>query len=160
MLGFEFSDGPVKWDRYMRADAFEALRIEPKGQEAQHGVVYRPDQLVFFVTLDKSKQQESLQYKDEFVSPQEFQWQSQNQTSQMSDRGKRFESQRESGLPIHLFVRKESKTGGKTNPFIYIGKLTFLRWEGNKPITIWWELEESVPQELWQELDVPEPRES
>jgi hypothetical protein len=148
-------EGPTRWERYTRDDAFQALRITPKGWDRQTGVVERPDQFAFFVTLEKKEKAESLQYEDEFLSPTEFQWQSQNRTARDSARGARYEEQPESGIPVHLFVRARAKTGSQTNPFIYVGPLTLLRWQGDKPITIWWRLEEAVPEELWEELGVP-----
>lgn len=148
-------DGPTRWHRYTRDEGFKALGIEPKGWDRQQGVVERPDQLAFFVTLDKTGKAETHQYEDRFVSPTEFQWQSQNSRTRSSDRGQRYLRQEQDSLPVHLFVRHRSKTGSKTNPFLYVGQLRFLRWEGDKPITIWWELEQEVPRELRSELGVP-----
>jgi hypothetical protein len=48
-----------------------------------------------------------------------------------------------------------TEVGGKTSPFVYCGRLGFERWEGEKPITVWWRLERAVPRELWRELGVP-----
>jgi len=49
---------------------------------------------------------------------------------------------------VHLFVRATSKVAGKTQPFIYCGELEFERWEGDKPITVWWRLSAPVRTEL------------
>lgn len=150
-------DGPVRWHRYTRDEAFKALGINPKGREPQQGVVERPDQFVFFVTLDKTGKAESHQYEDRFESPTQFHWQSQNRTTRSSARGQRYLQQEQDSLPVHLFVRHRAKTGNKTSPFLYVGQLRFLRWEGDKPITIWWGLEEEVPERLKGELGVPGP---
>ncbi|HEU5117847.1 MAG TPA: DUF3427 domain-containing protein, partial [Isosphaeraceae bacterium] len=64
---------------------------------------------------------------------------------------------RERGIAVHLFVRGQAKVNGKTQPFIYCGALEFERWEGEKPITVWWRLRQPVPEHLRAELDVPEP---
>ena len=102
----------------------------------------------------KEGRDEAIQFDDRFISATEFQWESQNRDTRESDRGQRFLSQERDRLPIHLFVRREQKTGSKTNPFIYAGKLQFIRWENDRPIRIWWRLEEAVPEALWGELDV------
>lgn len=147
-------DGPTLWERYTRAEAFKAVGIEPKGWDKQQGVVERPDQFVFFVTLDKTGRDEAIQFDDRFLSATEFQWESQNRDKRESDRGQRFLNQEHDGLPIHLFVRRKQKTGSKTHPFFYAGKLQFVRWEGDNPIRIWWMLEEAVPARLVGELKV------
>lgn len=61
-------------------------------------------------------------------------------------------STRNGQLPIHLFVRQKAKIKGQSQPFLYGGRLRFLRWDGDKPITIWWELQEDVPSRLREEL--------
>lgn len=61
----------------------------------------------------------------------------------------------ETDYQIHLFVRRGNKVNGKTNPFIYLGQPRFVGWEGEKPITVEWELPEAVPRVLWAELGVP-----
>ena len=44
--------------------------------------------------------------------------------------------------------------GGTTQPFLYAGTLDFERWEGERPITVWWKMEEAVPEGVWGELRV------
>ena len=55
---------------------------------------------------------------------------------------------------MHLFVRKHRREGSRTAPFLYCGELEFQRWEGERPITVWWELDEPVPEQLWRELEI------
>ncbi len=56
-------------------------------------------------------------------------------------------------MPVHLFIRKTGKiNGGKAAPFIYCGDVAFVDWEGEKPITVRWQVPEVVPQKLWKEL--------
>lgn len=153
--GSELPDGPDAWGRYKRQEAFDALGIDPQGWEPQMGVVERPDQIVFFVTLDKSAHAEEHQYTDHFISPSEFHWQSQNRTSRTSDRALRYRASRDDDLPVHLFVRRRAKVKSKTQPFIYAGRLLFERWEGDQPVTVWWKMGDPVPEYLREELRVP-----
>ena len=53
---------------------------------------------------------------------------------------------------LHGEVPKE---GGKTAGFVYCGPVEFQRWEGEKPITVWWRLAVAVPEPLRQLLRVP-----
>jgi hypothetical protein len=130
------------------------------GWEPQSGIVERPDSLTFFVTLDKEQHAETYQYRDQFLSPTEFQWQSQNKNTQASSIGQAIRHHRERGITVHLFVRGQAKVNGKTQPFIYCGALEFERWEGEKPITVWWRLGEAVPEQLRAELGRLSPSES
>ena len=97
---------------------------------------------------------QALQYQDRFLSPTEFHWQSQNKNSQSSDLGQTILHHKERGIPVYLLVRRRDKVGGTTQPFLYAGELTFVRWEGERPITVLWELTEPVPEPLWGELGV------
>lgn len=147
--------GPVLWQRYRREDAAHALGITFVGREAESGVVRRPGMFAFFVTLEKREKPEKQRYKDEFLSPDKFQWQSQNRTTRKSAWGREMERHQALGVVIHLFVRRRAKLAGRTEPFLYAGRLLFDSWEGDKPITIWWRLHEPVPDGLHGELTVP-----
>jgi superfamily II DNA or RNA helicase/diadenosine tetraphosphate (Ap4A) HIT family hydrolase len=147
--------GPKRWARYKRDEAAKASGFEFKGMEDQSGIVQRPGAIYLFVTLDKKEAPAAHKYRDQFLSATEFEWQSQNRTRQESSLGQDLHNHRERKVDIHLFVRRAKKVAGKTSPFIYCGHLEFKRWEGDKPITVWWELEEAVPREMWEELSVP-----
>lgn len=150
-------DGPQLWQRYTRAQAAEALGIKFGGWEQQSGIVERPDQLVFFVTLEKAELDQAYQYQDRFLGPDEFQWQSQNRNTQASALGQRIRNQLSTGLPVHLFARRQKKVSGRTSPFVYCGMLQFDRWQGDRPITVWWRLRQPVPSRLFKELKIGAP---
>jgi superfamily II DNA or RNA helicase/HKD family nuclease/diadenosine tetraphosphate (Ap4A) HIT family hydrolase len=143
------------WQRYMRADAVNALGFEFRGQEAQSGIFERPGLILLFVTLDKGNLPEAHRYEDQFLSATEFRWQSQNRTTQASRVGTDLRDHRARGIAVHLFVRRQPKIRGRAEPFVYCGEVSYERWEDEKPITVWWTLAEAVPQSLWNELKVP-----
>ena len=60
----------------------------------------------------------------------------------------------ERGIPVHLLVRKTGKIAGKGAPFIYCGDVEFVDWDGEKPITVRWQLAEALPQRLAELFDV------
>ena len=97
---------------------------------------------------------EAHQYRDQFLSADEFQWQSQNSTRQTSKRGLLFSAHKERGVSVRLFVRPTAKLDGKAAPFYYCGVLEFERWEGEKPITIWWHMKESLPEHLHERMGI------
>jgi superfamily II DNA or RNA helicase/HKD family nuclease/diadenosine tetraphosphate (Ap4A) HIT family hydrolase len=141
-------DGPVLWQAYTRHDAAAAVGITLVGWEPQSGIIQRPDSLTFFVTLNKDSHADAYQYRDQFLSPTEFQWQSQNKNTRASTIGQAIRHHKERNIAVHLFVRAEAKLAGQTQPFTYCGRLKFVRWEGEKPITVWWQLREAVPEPL------------
>lgn len=114
-----------------------------------------PGTQFLLVSLEKAGQQEQFQYRDHFVSPTEFEWQSQNRATQSNTYGLRVKNHRERGEAVHLFVRRHRKLNGGSAPFVYCGEVDFARWTGEKPITVRWTLREPVPQRLWAELKVP-----
>jgi hypothetical protein len=109
--------------------------------------------LFLFVTLDKAAHDEAFQYKDRFLTATQFQWQSQNRTTQASEAGKSIQAHQEQAITVHLFVRAKPKTSdGRGAPFYYCGPVNFVSWEGNQPITVIWRLVKAVPSVLWSEL--------
>jgi superfamily II DNA or RNA helicase/HKD family nuclease/diadenosine tetraphosphate (Ap4A) HIT family hydrolase len=146
---------PRLWRPYKRADIPGFFGFAFKGRESQQGVVTRPGSTLLFVTLDKKKKEQKFQYEDEFLSPQEFRWQSQNKTKRESNAGLIYKEHFSRGQHIHLFVRQQEKIRNKTQPFHYLGELDFVRWDGDMPITVWWRLRNPVPRELHQLLRVP-----
>ncbi|MDA1073510.1 MAG: DUF3427 domain-containing protein [Proteobacteria bacterium] len=89
------------------------------------------------------------QYEDRFLSSDEFQWVSQNRTTQGSKAGAMIHDHGESGISVHLFVRDQRKTpDGNAASFIYCGDVEFLDWEGDKPVTVRWRMKEQLPDQL------------
>ena len=105
--------------------------------------------MFLFVTLEKKSFDEAQRYDDHFISPTEFQWQSQNRTTQDSKHGQIIQRHRDLGYTLHLWVRETKTRSGHATPFRYCGPLDFLRWEGEKPITVWWRLQNPVPERYW-----------
>jgi hypothetical protein len=151
----EIAAGPRLWATYQRKAVPPLFGFDFRAMENQSGVVERDRITLLFVTLDKREKPEAHRYQDEFLSPTEFKWQSQNRTRQDSDSGRRIINHIALGVGIHLFMRAVAKVRGQTQPFIYCGPLTFERWQGEKPITVWWRLETQVPLELRSQLRVP-----
>ena len=111
----------------------------------------KPDYFIF-VNLHKNADiKESINYKDKFITPGVFQWQSPNSTTQDSEVGQNIIFSYKRGINLHLFVRKFEEVEGITQPFTYLGKVVPFSdtAEGNKPITIHFALENRVPDEMY-----------
>jgi hypothetical protein len=139
---------------YRREDVAIALGTTYRGQTWQSGIVTVGNRILLFVTLNKTTMDERYVYKDKFLSSEVFQWQSQNQTTQHGVVGRRLREHREQGLEIHLFVRRDAKSSGRTMPFFYCGVLDFIEWEGERPITVKWQLKQPLTDGLWEHLRV------
>jgi hypothetical protein len=117
------------------------------------GFVRQGQHIFLFVTLDKKDHVEAFQYKDHFLSPAEFEWQSQNRTTQEGRDGQTIRNHNEQGVTIQLFIRAKAKTpDGRGESFLYCGLVNFVSWTGEKPITVVWSLAKPLPEPLWGEF--------
>ncbi len=147
---------PVLWKAYAREQIPGLFGLEFNTSVWQQGFVRRGDKTFLLVTLDKSTAAATHKYRDHFLSAGEFEWQSQNQTSRASKPGESIRDHAKLGIEVMLFIRKQSKTrDGKASPFVYCGQVDFIRWDDDKPITVWWKLRNEVPGRLHGELKVP-----
>ena len=109
----------------------------------------------YFLYVDLKKDEnikESINYKDRFLSPKRFQWETPNSTVQASKRGKDIIFNEERNIKLHLFVRKFKEIDKVIQPYIYVGCINTYSYEGNKPITIQTKLEHELPPKIYEEL--------
>jgi hypothetical protein len=120
----------------------------------QQGYVNQAGKIFLFVTLDKSGMPEEHRYGDRFLARDLLEWKSQNQHSQTSKAGRTIHGHEDSGIPVHLFVRKRRKVGSEGAAFIYCGELRFEDWEGDNPITVRWRLKQPLSERVAQLFEV------
>jgi hypothetical protein len=146
---------PELWRPYTREEIPALFGFEFNSAIWNSGFVKLPGHLFLLVTLEKGGLDKSFKYQDKFLSPDILQWQSQNRTEQKSAHSEAIRNHSEQGLAVHVFVRREKRIGGgEAAPFVYCGNLNFESWSGNKPITVRWKLQMSVPKSLWGSLGV------
>jgi superfamily II DNA or RNA helicase/diadenosine tetraphosphate (Ap4A) HIT family hydrolase len=145
------------WQSYSREQIPPLFGMEFSQAIWNVGYVRRSGHIFLLVTLDKEGHASAFQYRDKFLGPDLFQWQSQNRTRRDSADGQEIREHRQKNVPVHLFVRAQKKRAGQSGaaPFIYCGDVEFVDWEGDAPITVRWRLSEPVPRRLQQELAVP-----
>jgi hypothetical protein len=144
------------WRTYSREEIPGLFGFEFSTAIWNAGFVKRPGHVFLLATLDKSGHGSEFQYKDHFVSRTEFEWQSQNRTSQESADGRDIRENVERGVAVHLFVRGQKKMPrGGAAPFVYCGDVQFAEWHGNRPITVRWKLPTAVPDAVWASLSGP-----
>ena len=109
----------------------------------------------FFVTLQKTEADYSptTLYEDFALSPSEFHWQTQSNTSVESETGQRYIHHSEHGYTPLLFVREKQKTStGRAAPYFFLGTCRYLRHSGTRPISIVWKLDTPMPARLFRQV--------
>lgn len=107
-----------------------------------------------FINLKKSEEDFSptTMYDDYAINETLFHWQTQNSASPHSDKGRSYINQIQLGKVILLFVRESKKDEHNfTRGSVFLGKASFVNYEGSKPMSIKWKLEEPIPNYIWQE---------
>lgn len=105
---------------------------------------------LLFVTLDKSDAlHEGVAYDDYAISRSLFHWQSQSSTRPNTPTGQRYIQQADNGWQFQLFIRLN-----KQSPYRACGPADFVSYHGAKPMNITWQLQEPLPDELFQAFSV------
>ena len=108
-----------------------------------HVVLREKGAHILLVTLNKQGRQKDHRYQDYFIDDQTFHWQSQNSTSPNTSKGRELIEHQSRGTDIHLFVR-ENKLGpdNKAAPFQYCGKVYYQSHEGERPMSVTFQLQQ------------------
>lgn len=122
---------------------------------SNNGVIHLPERRAdaFFVTLDKDPQRfsPSTMYHDYALAADRFHWQTPNATGVDTPVGQRYLRHAELGYTPLLFVRHAAKQAdGLTAPFCFLGPLRYLRHEGDRPISIVWQLLTPMPATVYE----------
>lgn len=121
-----------------------------KKSSFREGVLYLKDKKtdMFFITLNKSEKDysETTMYDDYAIDDELFHWQSQSGTSDVSPTGQRYINHESMGSKVILFVREKKSTNGITEPYYCLGTAKFISYEGSKPMSIEWKLDNKVPE--------------
>ena len=141
------------WRPYSREEIPGLFGLEFSRAIWNAGFVVQAGHMFLLVTLEKRGKQETHQYEDRFLTTDSFLWQSQNRTTQVSLHGQDISQHVDRGIVVHLFVRAQSKTAhGRAAPFVYCGDVDFVSWQGDQPITVTWQLRETMPARVWNTL--------
>ena len=146
--------GPVLWKSYDRREIPPLFGAEFNEGSWNAGIVRLDHRLILLTTLRKGSLSAGNHYEDAFLDDRTIQWQSQSRTRQDSRHGAMI-SGRESSAEVHMFVRAGKLREGRAAPFVYCGRVSFLGWEGEQPITVRFGLPEPVPAHLRRSFAVP-----
>jgi superfamily II DNA or RNA helicase len=109
---------------------------------------------LLFINLIKSEEDFSptTMYIDYAISEKLFHWQSQNSARPDIGKGLSYINHEVNNKKILLFVREKANDElGNTMGYVFIGEGKFKENEGEKPMSIKWELSEPIPNYLWKE---------
>ncbi|MBE0576221.1 MAG: DUF3427 domain-containing protein [Desulfuromonadales bacterium] len=135
----------VGWE-FMREEipALFGEEFNPGNWHSGHVVLNDHRAHILLVTLNKQGKSEDHRYHDYWVDETTFHWQSQNNTTPESKRGKELIEHQKKGIAIHLFVRERKLSGNKAAPFTYYGPVTYARHKGSAPMSIEWRVQSGV----------------
>lgn len=139
---------PTLWQTYLREKIPPLFGLTFSEAIWNTGFVATDRYLFLLVTLEKDDLPDDHDYEDKFLSPDRFQWKSQNRTTQASKHGQLLRHHVAKGLKVHLFIRRSKKIRSQSAPFYYCGDVTFETWQDERPITINWRLPVPVPERL------------
>lgn len=140
----------ILYQNYTRNDIIFLSGSTAKEGQWREGVSRVGNHYYLFINLNKDESvSDHLHYKDYFIDQSHFHWQSQNQTSHQSERGKDYIYHKERGKHIHLFVRKFNEMHGMTLPFMYLGEVDYVSSHGDQPMNIKWKLHHPVPEDIF-----------
>ncbi|WP_405932200.1 DUF3427 domain-containing protein [Streptomyces sp. NBC_00827] len=104
------------------------------------------------ITLDKDEKDFSPQtrYHDYALSETLFHWESQNQVSETSATGVRYQDHAVRGSHVLLFVRRYKTTDiGGAQPWMLLGPAEYVDHKGSNPMAIKWKLAHEIPADVW-----------
>ena len=142
--------------KYTRTDVFAALGIGDgvKPPPSREGLTSTPDGRydAFFVDLQKAERDYSptTMYRDYAISRQLFHWESQSTQAPNQPRVRRWIEHQQRGGSILLFVRDKKRSELGTQPFTFLGPVTYIDHRGERPIAFTWKLPEQMPEELFE----------
>jgi len=136
---------------YSRDEIVAAFRDNPASMRQGTFYVEELSLDVHIVTLRKSERDFSptTRYADYLISPDQLHWESQSTTTAGSATGQRLIH----GRGRHLFfVREERGQDNRTAPFMCLGFAEPISHKSEKPITLVWKLQHSVPDSVYVRL--------
>ncbi|MBO8192168.1 DUF3427 domain-containing protein [Streptomyces oryzae] len=141
---------------YTRAEVLTAIGqtafTGPWPSQSQSGVEWCQEANVdiLFVTLVKKEKDftEDTRYNDYAIDARLFHWESQKDTAPHTKSGIRYQTHKESGSDVFLFVRKYINNEVGAAPFTFLGPAEYVSHAGEKPMQINWKLQHDVPGEI------------
>ena len=128
--------------------------LETAGQVGV-GVLHFPEikAYVLLITFQKTDRDfsPSTMYADYPLSRDLLHWESQANTAQHHKDGQNLIHHEDRGYTVLVFAREQKKRNNVTVPFTYLGPVSLVRYEGERPIKMVWHLQCSMPVEMFED---------
>jgi hypothetical protein len=142
--------------RYSRNEIIAALGngdgVKPK--VTQGGILWAHEAQsdVFFVDLHKAERDYSptTMYRDYAVNRELFHWESQSRQTPEQPVVQRYINHQAQGSRVLLFVRERKRDVLGTQPFYFLGPVSYVDHRGEKPVSFTWRLPQPMPEELFE----------
>ncbi|WP_071461572.1 DUF3427 domain-containing protein [Bacillus massilinigeriensis] len=122
---FDKTKALTLFQKYSRRDACRLLNWPHDDSSTIYGYRAKHHTCPIFVTYHKKNEVETSQaYGDEFLAPELFKWFTRNRLNLDSTEVKNILSYKESGMAIHLFVKKDD---GEGTDFYYLGQADIVK---------------------------------
>ena len=142
------------YSTYTRAQALAALDFWKTSSEGVTRVKEKKTTCLF-ITLNKGNNyySPSTAYHDYSINEELFHWQSQNATGANTSVGQRYIHHKEQKENILIFVREQKDGPLGSVPFMFLGKGNFVSYQGEKPMSIIWKLDNKIPAKFLEVTD-------
>nr|WP_235189592.1 DUF3427 domain-containing protein [Williamsia sp. D3] len=138
-------------EEVLAAIGWASLTRKAYGQAT--GVVWTDDGSTgaLFVNLHKDEGQFSptTMYRDFPISRDTFHWESPNNTTVDSKLGRRLLGTSGENAKVLLFVRDRPNGDIGAEPFIFVGRVDLVSHQGERPISITWNLHRPMPADVF-----------
>jgi superfamily II DNA or RNA helicase/HKD family nuclease len=142
--------------KYTRSDVLAALRLGDgtKPPPSREGLTSTPDARydAFFVDLQKAERDYSptTMYRDYAINRELFHWESQSTQTPQQPRVRRWIEHQQRGGNVLLFVRDKKRSEIGTQPFTFLGPVSYVEHRGERPVAFTWRLPVPMPEELFE----------
>jgi len=139
---------------YSRDDIMAAMGVwtDEARPDMREGVKWLPGKKtdLLFINLNKSEKDFSptTMYEDYAINESLFHWQSQSTTSSSSPTGQRYINHAKEGSQVLLFAREFKQVNNEAQPYVFLGKATYVSHLGSRPMSIIWRLAEPLPASM------------
>ena len=142
--------------RYSRREVIAALGaasgVKPK--VTQGGILWLPSARAdaLFVDLRKAERDysPSTMYRDYAINRTLFHWESQARQTPEQPTVQRYINHQAEGTRVLLFVRESKRFALGTQPFYFLGPVSYVEHRGERPVSFTWRLPRAMPEELFE----------
>ena len=110
---------------------------------------------LLFITLEKSEKYYSptTRYLDYAISDDLFHWESQANTSAMSDTAQRYFNHEARGSNVVLFIRRARQDAWhRTMPYFCAGTARYVEHRSERPVQVTWRLDNKLPGDVFADF--------